>query len=155
MLAAARQLGRAVVGVDGGAITAQFRQALAVGAADFSTKTGTGRTKRGPVRGAQMCANQVQLAVCGWRRMHAGSGCVMLQHTVKYCVSALQPKPPTGGVVDGLPSMEDVPLDAMDAKEFQRRVEELASRSAQQPPSGAEDDTGLSALQEVRPDRLA
>lgn len=51
--------------------------------------------------------------------------------------------------------MEDVPLDAMDAKEFQRRVEELASRSAQQPPSGADDDTGLSALQEVRFGSLA
>ena len=69
---------------------------------------------------------------------------------------ALQPKPPAAaGAVDGLPSMEDVPLDAMDAKEFQRRVEELASRSAQQPPSGADDDTGLSALQEVRSDRPA
>ena len=65
-------------------------------------------------------------------------------------MSALQPKPPAGGAADGLRSMEDVPLDAMDAKEFQRRVEELASRSTQQPPSGAEDDTGLSALQEVR-----
>lgn len=50
---------------------------------------------------------------------------------------------------DELPSFDDVPLDAMDAAEFQRRVEALAAQNAQRPAGSEDANPALTAVQEV------